>query len=759
MRAIIRLAAAQPSRVADGVLEALGEPPPEASEGTSAAFEAPDALRVIGDVAWVAQAFELAGEHLDLPPRLRVEADLPEGEGCSEECQGRLLDLARIAAARHAPKARFAVQLGGVEQVVAAWLDVGLDGIRKPIAEDLGRDDLPLELIRVSLGPGDANLELDLGARRFTLEARDVAALELHTLACACVEDAPSFQEAQQTLTRASAVPSEAAAPERRELDVLNQALRTRWVLATAPEAELLARVETLGVPRVRALLERAVAEPLGAARRQQALEVLPTPGRARAIVRLLLDCWRSDGFDPAPWMEALAKEPEPAAAAGYEELLLAGVSPAETSRRLGGLDPARAARALAKAVVEGGPDARDGAAEALVAMGPDLAAAALDPPPESRRGLEASWSVVRRLLDGGGRAVGRLLSHCYDAAMRLAEADPAARFLAGEISQVRGDLEGAARYYDEAAERSGDRALKARARLASASLAFQAGRIEEAVASWVELVAETEGEDAGSARDLLARCFLDLGRPDFAALCASDVPAPRLLGILRGWLAGRGGRYPEAVEHFRAVDEVEALIGGPARSYAAALRAAGDEGVARRILQRVVDATPEDAESAYQLARLLHDAGEGAEALGPLEKSLAVRPDFVRAHHLRGLVHEEGGDHSLAAEAYRRAIAGSEALPAAYTGLARASMQLGRHKEAAEIYRRSLDIGPECRLPGFRELGRLYQDHLNDPEQALFWFQRYLTEGGEDEDVMARFKKLAVEVESFPRTMGGGGS
>jgi tetratricopeptide (TPR) repeat protein len=758
MRAIIRLAAAQPSRVADRVLEALGEPPADSPEG-AAAFEAPDGLRVTGDVAWVARAFELAGEHLDLPPRLRAEADLPEIDSSDEGCQARLLDLARIAAARHAPKARFTVQLGGVEQVVAAWLDTGLDGIRAPIADDLSRKQLPLEVIRVSLGPGDAHLELDLGRRRFALEARDVAALELHALACACVEDAPAFQEAQATLTRAAAVPSEAAAPERRELEAVNLALRTRWVLASADGDAVAGAVEELGVPRVRGLLERSVAEPLGTARRQQALEALPTPGRARAIVRLLLDSWRLEGFDPLPWMDALAKEPEPAAIAAYEELLLAGVVPAETSRRLGALDPGRAAKALARAVIEGNPDIREGAAEALVALGPDLAAEALDPPPDSRRGLEASWAVVRRLLDGGGRAVGRLLSHCYDAAMRLADADPAARFLAGEISQVRGDLEGAARYYDEAAERSGDRVLKARARLASASLAFQAGRIEEAVQSWVELVAETEGEDAGSARASLARCFQELTLPDFAALCESEIAASRLLGILRGWLAGRHGRFPEAVEHFRGADEVDPLTGGPARSYAASLRAAGDEGMARKVLQRVVEATPQDAESAYQLARLLHDAGEGPAALAPLEKSLEVRPEFGRAHHLRGLIHEEGGEPERAADAYRKAIGAAEPLPAAFTGLARASMELGRLEEAAEIYRRSLDVGPECRLPGFRELGRLYQDHLGDPEQALFWFQRYLTEGGEDEEVLARFKKLAAEVESYPRTMGGGGS
>lgn len=759
MRAIIRLATAQPSRVAESVLDVL-----TGGEGGagSAWFESPDALRLEGDADYLTRAFEAARGILDLPPRILVERDL-EGTDAAPRptpaVEERLYAFARIAAARHAPKARFELQLGEVTQLASAWLRGSVAEVRRTLATDLGPADAPFRGLEVALGHGDSRLVLDWPTRVIRMEARDTGALEALEFAQQALDDLPPFLEAVSTFEAASATPSEAAERERTEVEASNLARRTghHLLVGQIPLEELLRRV---GVGRVRAFLEGPPIPPVPVARRAEALGLVPGPGRARAIVRLVLDGVLEDGFDPTPWLDALAAEPAPAATAGFEELLLAGVAADLVSARLAAVDPTRAARALARAAVEGDEEARERAATALLAMGPEVAAESLTPPPTHRLGLEACWEVVRRLLasDQGGLATGRLLTRLFHETMKLAEGDPAARFLAGHIARARGDLEGAAKYFDQVAAATQDRALEARARLSAAFLHFEAGRIEEAMSSLARLARQASGAEKEMALERLRECYRRLDLPDFAAaLEPAAAPDPRGLDMVDAWLEARAGHFKEAAALFQRVDQAAPVGGEVARSYAAVLRAATRDKDALELLETVCARDPGDAESFYQLARLHHEGGDLEACHAPLEGALRVDPRHSRSLHLKGLLHEREGRYEEAARCFERAIQQSHSLSSAYSGLARSYIATARYQDAAAVYRRSLDLGPECRLPAYRELGILYEGHLQDFEKALFWYQRYLTHGGEDGEVLERYKRLAAKVNTYPKSVGRG--
>lgn len=772
MKATIRLATAQPGRIA---MRALGRLAPEVEEDGAevsevqlpegaARFDGVDALEVEGSADLVARVFDAAHAELDLPPRLRAEVrlGLPVDDDLPEDLESRLWSFARIAAARHAPRARFQVTVGGIPQQACAWLTGGLVEIQRAIEEDLGEPPEPISHYLVELGPGDASLGIDVAEDRAWIEARDTGALEALDLACAAVEDAASFRAAQATFREASATPSEAAVREREAIEAVNLASRTGALLVDpgTPVADLVGRV---GVGRVRAYLEDPPRDGLDLGRRVEALRAIPTPGRARAIVRLLVDGHDHDLVDVAAWLEALAAEPAPAAAAGLEELLVQGVRPTEVATRLEALDPLRAARALARASVEGPEGSRDAAQAALRALGPERVAEALDPPPSFRPGLESTWAVLEPLLETGGRAVHVLVEKIHQAAARLGASDPQARFLAARVAQARGDREGALRDLRAVADEAKEPALRCRARMRAAVLEFAAGAIEEALETLLEVGREGPGEVRAEARERMAGCFERLDLPDFAALCRGPFQDQedegRVLSSVRAWLSARKGDWTDAVSRFSALDQARPLEGGLARSFAASLRAAGDDDRAREVLAAACARSPEDAETWYQLARLHHEAGETQACLERLAGSLRAAPGGARALHLKGLTLEGQGQHLEAAACFERALASTEDLAGAYAGLARAHTSGARFREAAEVLKRSLEAAPAARLPTFRELGLLYETHLEDAEEALYWFQRFLTEGGADEDVLARVEALTGKVETYPRPLRSGAS
>lgn len=769
MKAVIRLATASPARIAAGILARLagkgpaeGESPAAVStEAGRAGFQAPDRLEIEGRAAWVSRTYEAALAALDLPPRLTVEAaleGLPEVlDPVPEALETRLFAYGRIAAARHAPKARFEVFLGPVGQLVSAWLPDGLAAIKKAMAADLGTPGA-LAGLRIPLGLGDSYLRLDLAERMVRLEARDTAALEAVELAEAAIRDDPVFQAARKTFDEASANPSEAAERERREVETANTGRRTGHLLARAG-SEVAAAVARLGVGRVRAYLEGPAQPPLPFPVRAEALAAIASPGRARAIVRLILDAREEPGFDHGPWLARLGEEPAPAASAGYEDLILAGVEVDGLAKRLAALDPARSAKALARAALEAEGLVRAQAVEALVALGTEAAAEALDPPPTFRPGLEACWDAVVRLMPTGGKKTAALVAKIQQQVERLAEADPAARYLAARIAEARGDREGAAKGYALAAEKAKEPGLAARARLGAATLSFEAGDIDQAVANLVRLAGESPEPERALGLERLAVCFQRLGHPDYAAALGpgSTLALAARLELVEAWRAARAGRHAEAVTRGLALDAVLPLAGEPARSLAQSLRVLGREAEAIGVLTRACERKADDAETWYQLACLHHEAGRDEASGPPLEGALAADPAFPRALHLKGLLCEKRNELEAAAGLIARALEGDRRLAPAYGDLARVQTSRKLFKDAVQVYQKALASGSANPLPIYRELGALCETHLGDPEQAVYWYQRVLTHGGEDREVLERYKKLTTRVASHPGPAGRG--
>ncbi len=777
MKATIRLATAQPARVAARVLESLsGSPAPprpgpeaagpprpvESPEGT-ASFSPPDGLEIEGSAGWIARGFEATQAALDLPPRMRVELALPSCPGPGEappEVEGRLWSFARIVAARHAHRARFEVLFGDLVQMASAWLSGGLDELRRQVRLD--RPELPVGLsgFRIPVGPGDSSLVLDLEAATARLDARDAAALDALELAAAALLDQPGFRLAQATFMEASATPSEAAERERSEVASQNVERRTGYLLA-ADEPALDEKVRRLGPARVRTLLEGSHALGLPPRVRSEALALVPAPGRARALVRLLVECGEDPDVPARNWLDRLAEEPEPAAVAGFEELLASGFQPQETARRLSRLDPVRAERALIRVCLAADEPVRAALRPQVQALGAERVASAIPELPATRAGLEGCFELVSG-LDGAGPAVSSLVRRLFEAAVRLAVGDPAARYLTGRIAEFRGDVDGALVEYQRAAEESGDSRLAARARIASARLALGRGRIEDALSTLVKVARTAPAPESDGAVAAMGECFARVGLAEIGVRCRSRPEGEEradLLDLVTAWLESRAGHYREAVEILRRLDAARPLSGEAARMFAAMLRAVSDDPAAVALLERVAGQTRDDIETRYQLARIHHELGDSVSGLRPLEEALQVDPGYARALHLKGLIHEKQGQHEEAARCYERAIRAAGDLSSAYSGLARAYVATRRYQEAADVYRRSLEVAPECRLPAFRELGGLYEEHLQDPEQALYWYQRYLTQGGEDQAVLGRLSSLAGKVSLYPRSAGTAGS
>lgn len=786
MRAFIFLWTAKPASVAARILARLAGDDPGGPDGGAAPgrdsvesdegrawFEAPDQLAVEGDVAFVQRAFDEASGALDLPPRMVVRSVLPSQaslESLSPELEERLFAFARIVSARHSPKARFEVAFGGYWQVAGAWLGQEVGDVRGALEQDLGSEVGPLSCLSISLGAGDSALQVDLADQVASLVARDAGSLEAIELLASALADEESFRAARATFHQASSTPSEAAERERGEVEGQNLARRTGYLLQRETES-VPDLVRRLGVARVRSYLEGEPVEDMPLERQVEALREVPSPGCARAIVQLLLLAHGEEDatLDPIPWLEALAGEPTSAHLAGLEELVLHGAVLPESARRLGAADPARAAHALARAATEGQDHlAREAARKVLAELGPERVAEAFEELPSFRDGLEATWEVVAPLLDRGSRALGGVVTRLQQACERLAESDPAARFLAGRVAEARGDMEGAGRYYDLVVERATDPGLKARASMASAMLAFLRGSIEESLERLFGIALEAGREERDEALESMAACFDKLALADFAAGARARVGGdePRLfLSLVEGWLESRRGRYGRAAEIFAAVHAEEPLAGEPARVYAAALRAEARDADAVALLEDVCGRVRDDAESFYQLARLHHEASAGeapdprarARCLEALEGALTAAPRHARALHLKGVVHEDAGELDEAIRCFHLAVEAPEVLPAAYTGEARALVAAGRFQEAARVFRRSLEVAPECELPGYKQLGILYEDHLDDPEQALFWYQRCLTRGGADDEILARIKEATKRITTYPRSVGQG--
>jgi tetratricopeptide (TPR) repeat protein len=113
------------------------------------------------------------------------------------------------------------------------------------------------------------------------------------------------------------------------------------------------------------------------------------------------------------------------------------------------------------------------------------------------------------------------------------------------------------------------------------------------------------------------------------------------------------------------------------------------------------------DEASYLNLGTALMDLGRARDAVGPLERAVAIRPGFSATYNNLGLAKAALGEHEAARAHFQRALELSPDLAAAHVNLAQSLAKLGERSQAMDHARRALALDPLSE-PALRLLGRL---------------------------------------------------
>jgi Flp pilus assembly protein TadD len=160
-----------------------------------------------------------------------------------------------------------------------------------------------------------------------------------------------------------------------------------------------------------------------------------------------------------------------------------------------------------------------------------------------------------------------------------------------------------------------------------------------------------------------------------------------------------------------------------PALTTAARLKQGGDLAAAERIYRQLLAADQRNFLALHQLAVILLDRNQGAEALELLATAVELRPDSPDALYNFGLALQATGNHEHALLAYDHAIAVDPKRPSPWINRASSLVALGRYEEAVAGCDRAIALAPHNadahnnRANALRELGQT--------EQALAGYAR----------------------------------
>ena len=226
---------------------------------------------------------------------------------------------------------------------------------------------------------------------------------------------------------------------------------------------------------------------------------------------------------------------------------------------------------------------------------------------------------------------------------------------------------------------------------LADAVAAHQAGRLDEAKQSYLQLLAI----DARHAKSLygLGLIALQTGNPEAAV---------RMLE--------------------RAI-----AINGNEPGYHACLAAAfqslrkGDAALAE--YQRVLALRPKDENAHFNLGNILLDQREFGEARAHYEHALRLRPSFAEAHNNLGLLCLNEGKLMEARACYERALAQEPDFAEAHNNLGNLCWSEGNPKEARAHFERALQTDPDF-AEAHNNLGNVLRDQGQMEEAARHYLR-----------------------------------
>jgi len=154
-------------------------------------------------------------------------------------------------------------------------------------------------------------------------------------------------------------------------------------------------------------------------------------------------------------------------------------------------------------------------------------------------------------------------------------------------------------------------------------------------------------------------------------------------------------GREPEAEDGFAAALAHEPAHRAARQALVALSLERGQLENARRLLSEGLAIDPGQPEFAVALARILIERKDYAGALLALQGPSLVAPNHSELNLMRATVLQRMGRHSEAADAYRASLQLQASSPHGWIGLGISLEALKQRPEAAEAFRRALAAGP----------------------------------------------------------------
>jgi len=130
-------------------------------------------------------------------------------------------------------------------------------------------------------------------------------------------------------------------------------------------------------------------------------------------------------------------------------------------------------------------------------------------------------------------------------------------------------------------------------------------------------------------------------------------------------------------------------------RAAYALLKWGRDPDAATPLLRQALKINPQNVMALLELATILTERGDLAEAKAHIATVLEVDPDDVDAHHCLAVVLAKEGKHREAADHCRRALEKSPNSPIAHLNLGRILLETGQFDEAVEHLREALRLNP----------------------------------------------------------------
>jgi spermidine synthase len=140
--------------------------------------------------------------------------------------------------------------------------------------------------------------------------------------------------------------------------------------------------------------------------------------------------------------------------------------------------------------------------------------------------------------------------------------------------------------------------------------------------------------------------------------------------------------------------------------------QARGDEAGAIESWQTALAIDPRHFFTLIDLGKLYLTKQDLPRSIPYLEQAINIDPGSARAHHLRGLAYQAGGDNAQAALEYRKALPDAQytrSIPTFYLNFGTALMQIALYEEAAQMLEQFSRLAPND-FEGHFQLGAAYE-------------------------------------------------